>query len=96
MNTLFELAATNVFTVAFSSFLVGGVPFLLGYFLLNRVFNLSKGWSTIIPGMIVLVILFVASIITINEPPYLLIGLAAAFLTYLAVSEVRSSKSATT
>jgi hypothetical protein len=56
-----------------SGFLLGGLPFLLIYFLLNKRFDVNKELSSVIPGGIILTFFTLFSILYLENPPYFML-----------------------
>ncbi|SDN63276.1 hypothetical protein [Alkalicoccus daliensis] len=93
MKSLLELFGTNYFTHIIGILSLGTFPFLVGYFILYKKFNLSEEWSTLIPGSVCGLLLFWMTVTYLDDPPYVLFGFFALLMVFI-LFKLRRKKAA--
>jgi hypothetical protein len=73
INQLLELAGSSYLHLLAAGFLLGGMPFLFVYILINKTFSMKKNLQTVLAGGIILVPLTLFSLFYLDHPPYFLL-----------------------
>ena len=91
VEQLLELAGSSYPHLLTAGFLLGGLPFLLVYVLINKTSGIKKDMQTVIAGGIILVPLTLFSLFYIDRPPYFLLVCGWTLLSAVAWNHRKNS-----